>query len=82
MDFEFFEISKADKAVQNWLEILSSESLWDKIQFPDLDLHNSQKILDDFAKKSAIDFDALYKNLSEKNYADEITNSLKKMFHN
>ena len=77
-----FEISKADKAVQNWLEILSSESLWDKIQFPDLDLHNSQKILDDFAKKSAIDFDALYKNLSEKNYADEITNSLKKMFHN
>ena len=77
-----FEISKADKAVQNWLEILSSESLWDKIQFPDLDLHNSQKILDDFSKKSAIDFDALYKNLSEKNYADEITNSLKKMFHN
>ncbi|GEM_PF-856074 len=77
-----FEISKADKAVQNWLEILSSESLWDKMQFPNLDLHNSQKILNDFAKNSALDLDVIFKNLSEKNYAEEVTNSLKKMFHN
>lgn len=77
-----FEISKADKAVQNWLEVLSSESLWDKMQFPNLDLHNSQKILNDFAKNSALDLDAIFKNLSEKNYVDEVTNSLKKMFHN
>lgn len=77
-----FEISKADKAVQSWLEILSSESLWDKMQFPNLDLHNSQKILNDFAKNSALDLDAIFKNLSEKNYADEVTNGLKKMFHN
>ena len=77
-----FEISKADKAVQSWLEILSSESLWDKMQFPNLDLNNSQKILNDFAKNSALDLDAIFKNLSEKNYADEVTNGLKKMFHN
>lgn len=75
-----FEISKADKAVQGWLETLASESLWDKMQFPTLNLENSEKILDDFASKARLDFDAIYKNLTEKNYAQEITNGLKKLF--
>lgn len=74
------EISKADKTVQGWLETLASESLWDKMQFPTLNLENSEKILDDFASQATLDFDMIYKNLTEKNYAEEISNGLKKMF--
>lgn len=75
-----FELSQADKTVQGWLETLASESLWDKVQFSTLDLKNSEKILDDFGKKMTIDMDVILQKMSEKNYGEEMMQSLENLF--
>ncbi|MBB1554566.1 FecR domain-containing protein [Candidatus Gracilibacteria bacterium] len=77
-----YELSKADIAVQNWLETMANDAIWDKISFPTIDLKNSEKILDELARKTTIDFDAVIKNLSTHQYSDDLGNALKKMFHN
>ena len=77
-----YELSKADIAVQNWLETMANDAIWDKISFPTIDLKNSEKILDELARKTTIDFDAVIKNLSTHQYSDDLGNALKKMSHN
>lgn len=61
-------VSSADTKMQEILETLASESLWEKLEFPSLDLKNSEKILDDFGQKMTIDIDALIQKMDEKNY--------------
>lgn len=61
-------VSSADAKMQEILETLASESLWEKLEFPSLDLKNSEKILDDFGQKMTIDIDALIQKMDEKNY--------------
>ena len=72
-----FHIAEADKKMQQFLETLATESLWEKLKFPTLNLENTQNILDTFSKSSTIDIDGLIHNLSTKNYAEEISASAK-----
>lgn len=75
-----FTLSEADKSVQKFLEVLASESLWDKLEFPTLDLTNSEKILDQFGQKMTIDIDGLLEKMSDKNYGNEVLNSIDQFF--
>ncbi len=52
-----YQLSQADAKMQELLEILASESLWEKMEFPTLNLQNTEKILDDFGAKMTIDID-------------------------
>lgn len=75
-----YQIAQADAKMQEILEILATESLWDKMSFPTLDLQNAEQILNDFSKKMTIDWKAVYKNLSEKDYSAEVLKSLENFF--
>lgn len=75
-----YQLSSADAKMQEILEILASESLWEKLEFPTLDLKNSEKILDEFGKKMTIDIDGLIKNFAEKDYGAEMLDSVGEFF--
>lgn len=75
-----YQFSSNDKNLQKILETIAMESLWDKIDFPNLTLENTDKILQDFSRKMTIDIDSLIKNIQQKDYTKTLPDTVKNWF--
>lgn len=74
------KISEIDKNMINLVETLTIESLWDKLDFPTINLENSTKILDKYSNKTSQKIEEIINNISNKNYNDELIKSLENLF--
>lgn len=75
-----FRLSEADAGIQQFLETLVSESVWDKLQFPSLDLSNADMILSKYGAQFSLDPTVLIENLSSKKYGEELQKSIQSLF--
>lgn len=77
-----YQVAELDKNFAKIINILATESLWDKLNFPTLNLENSTQILNNYSNQTSVLIDKVIKDLWKKDYSQEIRNSIENWFRN